>query len=109
MMVMTAVPSELLGLEQRVGQIHKQRRGNEAGQGIIEDHGGYPSEQVAGIDISERHGEKDEPDRQHDDIHHGNAPDLRMLESIGVSKCPLAARTADLHQKRNEFPLFTCD
>ena len=42
MTVMVVVPSELLGLEQRVGQINKQPRGNEAGKRVIEDHGRYP-------------------------------------------------------------------
>ena len=39
---MVVVPSELLGLEQRAGQINKQPRGNEAGKRVIEDHGRYP-------------------------------------------------------------------
>src|SRR3984885_13535347 len=28
----------------------------------------------AGVDVADRHREKDETDRQHDDVHHGNAP-----------------------------------
>jgi hypothetical protein len=79
MTVMVAVPSELFRFQQRVGQIDKQPRGNEAGQRVVENHGSDPSEQVAGIDIGDREREKDEPDRQHDDVHHGNAPDLRIL------------------------------
>jgi hypothetical protein len=39
---MVAVPSELLGPDERVSQVDKEPRGNEAGQRIVEDHGGYP-------------------------------------------------------------------
>jgi hypothetical protein len=78
-MVMVAVPSKLLGPKQRVRQIDKQPRGNDTGQRIIEDHGACPLEQVAGVNVGDRQREKDESDRQHDDVHHRNVPDLRIL------------------------------
>jgi hypothetical protein len=29
---------------------------------------------IAGVDVGDRQREEDEADRQHDDVHHGNAP-----------------------------------
>jgi hypothetical protein len=39
---MIVVPSEPLGLEQSVGEVDEQARGNERRERIIEDHGGSP-------------------------------------------------------------------
>jgi len=71
---MAAVPSELLGIEEGVGQIDKQPHCHEAGERIVEDHASYPSKAIAGVNIGNRRCEEDEADRQHGDIHHRAAP-----------------------------------
>jgi hypothetical protein len=74
MTVMDVIPSEPLGLEQSVGQVDKQAQSDEGGERIVEGHGGSLSKPVAGVDVADRQRKKDEPDRQHDDVHHWNAP-----------------------------------
>jgi hypothetical protein len=39
---MIVAPSELLGLEQSVGEVDEQARRNERRERIVEDHGGSP-------------------------------------------------------------------
>ena len=74
MTVMDVIPSEPLGLDQSVGQVDEQPDGDEGGKRIIEVHDGSLSKPVAGVDVADRQRKKDEPDRQHDDVHHWNAP-----------------------------------
>jgi hypothetical protein len=50
---MAAIPSKLLGLEQRVGQVDEQTRCDETGKRIVEDHEGSLSKQIAGIDVGD--------------------------------------------------------
>ena len=71
MTVMDVIPSEPLGLEQSVGQVDEQPEVTSAGERIVEGHGGSLSQPVAGVDVADRQRKKDEPDRQHDDVHHG--------------------------------------
>jgi hypothetical protein len=42
------------------------------------------SKLIAGVNVGDRHGEKDEADRQHDDVQHGSAPEQRMRQSVRV-------------------------
>ena len=74
MTVMDVIPSEPLGFEQSVGQVDEQPESDEGGERIVEGHGGSLSKPVAGVDVADRQRKKDEPYRQHDDVHHLNAP-----------------------------------
>ena len=76
---MVAIPLELLWLEQRVGQVDEQSRRDEAGERIIEDHDDSLSKLVAGVNVCDRCREQGETNRQHDNVHHGNAPVSRIL------------------------------
>jgi hypothetical protein len=71
MAVMDIIPLEQLGLKQRVDEVDEQSRDHEARERIIEDHDGFPLQQVAGIDVADRQREKSEADGEHDDVHHG--------------------------------------
>ena len=92
MTVMDVIPSEPLGLEQSVGQVDKQAQGDEGGERIVEGHGGFLSKPVADVDVADRQRKKDEPDRQHDDVHHGK---LRRDDSENCSRGLTAARNLD--------------
>ena len=74
MTVMVAALSQALGLEQRVDEVDHQPRGHEAGERIVEDHDEPPSEPIAGDGVADRQREEDEPDGEHDDVQHGDAP-----------------------------------
>ena len=96
---MMAIPSVSFGLEQRVSQVDKQSCGDEPGERIVEDHDDTLLKLVAGINVGDRHGEQGEPDRQHDDVHHGNAPALRIHIANGRD---LIARDFGVDQERAE-------
>ena len=95
MTVMDVIPSEPLGLEQSVGQVDEQPESDQGGERIVEGHGGSPSKPVAGVGVADRQRKKDEPDRQHDDVHHGK---LRRDDSEKCSRGLTAARNLDLDQ-----------
>jgi hypothetical protein len=102
---MIVVPSEPLGLEQSVGEVDEQARGNDRRERIIEDHDGFPLQPVAGVDVADRQREKDDADRQQDNVHHGSAP---------INECPLGQqRTArcdlDLGQQPDNFASLSAD
>jgi hypothetical protein len=61
MTVMVGIPSEQFGLEKSIDQVDEQPRGNEAGERIVEDHGGVSSKLVTGIDVGNRQREEEEP------------------------------------------------
>ena len=61
--------SEVLGAQQRIGEIDEQDRGHRAAEEIVDEHGRAPSERVAGRDIGERGREEAECEREHGDIH----------------------------------------
>jgi hypothetical protein len=88
MTVMDGIPSEPLGLEQSVGQVNEQPESDEGGERIVEGHSGSLSKQIAGVDVADRQRKKDEADRQHDDVHHGNAP----TSDSEMSQCALMRR-----------------
>jgi hypothetical protein len=89
MTVMDVIPSEPLRLDQSVGQVDEQPEGDEGGERIIEGHGGS-SKPVAGVHVADRQRKKDEPDRQHDDVHHKNAPtsDFEMSQQALMRRAP---------------------
>jgi hypothetical protein len=45
---------ELLGPDERVGEVDEQPRHHQTGEPIIEDHGWPPLEPVAGISVGDR-------------------------------------------------------
>jgi hypothetical protein len=63
--------SEPLGPQQGVGQVKQQARGDETGEGIIEDHDPLPLKPFAGIGVADRRREKAEAEDQHEDVQHG--------------------------------------
>jgi hypothetical protein len=94
---MDFVRSEPLGPEQGVGQVNEQPKRDDAGERIIEDHGGSPSKQIAGVDVADRKREQDETDRQHDEVCHGNV--LAMTHFKWSNKQLRAVTSLDLRQK----------
>jgi hypothetical protein len=78
--------SEPLRPQQCVGQVKQQSRGDEAGEGIVEDHGRVPSMRIravharepreelkslAGVGVADSEREEAEPKDQHDNVQHG--------------------------------------
>jgi hypothetical protein len=39
----------------------------------------FPLELIAGVDVTDRQREAEKSDRQHDDVHHGTAPNIKSL------------------------------
>jgi hypothetical protein len=74
MAVMAFIPSEQLWLEQRVDQIDEQSAGDDGSERVVKNHGSISSQLLAGIDIGDRCSEEADRERDHHDVHHGNAP-----------------------------------
>lgn len=66
-------PLEFLGSEQSVGEVDEQPRGDDAGEPIIEDHGRYPLEPIAGVSVGDRGYEEAETESDQDEVQHGNS------------------------------------
>ena len=71
-----APASEFLWPQQGVGQVDEERRGHDAGEPIIEDHGCL-LEPVAGVDVGDRPREEAETKCNQDEVQHSDVS-LRM-------------------------------
>jgi hypothetical protein len=98
---------ESLRPQQCVGQVKQQSRGDEAGEGIVEDHGRVPSmrsravhareprerlKSLAGVGVADSECEEAQPKGQHDNVQHGILPvalacvTMRLPRRITVSQ-----------------------
>ena len=62
--------SEPLGPQQRVGQVKQEAERNEAGEGIIEDHGRLHSKPLTGIGVADREREEADGHSDHENVKH---------------------------------------
>src|SRR6516162_1830830 len=100
---MAFIPSEQFWLEQRVDQINEQPSGHQRSERVVKDHDPISSELFAGVDIRDRQREKADCERDHHDVHHGNAPN-EILKS--ATRCLPTGHFFDLHQKRQKRPAY---
>jgi hypothetical protein len=93
---MAFIPSEQFWLNERVDQIDEQSGGHERGKRVVKNHDCISSQLLASVDIRDRNGEEAERERDHHDVHHGNAPN-ELLKS--ASTCLTAGKCFDLDQE----------
>ena len=74
--------SELLGTQQRVDEVDHEPHSDEGGERVVEDHGALPLELVASVGVADRQREKAEPDGQHDQVKHLNAPSDTQFRAV---------------------------
>jgi hypothetical protein len=66
--------SEFLRVQQGKGKVAEKEDGNDEGNTGNEVEGHGLPQLLAGHDVEERHGEKDNGEQQHDDILHRRSP-----------------------------------
>jgi hypothetical protein len=101
--------SEPLGPQQGVGQVEQETEGDEAGEGIVEDHGPSPLKPFARVGVADGCREETEAKGQHDDVQHEMLPvalcfrarkdGVRWIRRVAraISALPISDREVPLH------------